>query len=98
MTQTLDEVLEFCALNQRVCLMPMRWNDLYKMLPATRRVGVGYEPAAPLILAAWWEASDEQKKGRFETHIRWAHRHSALDTIADFLRSLPENEWHHAGE
>jgi hypothetical protein len=65
------------------------------MLPETRRKGIGFEPAAPLILAAWWEASDNEKKERLGLHIRWANDHGALAAIDKFLRSLPESEWHH---
>ncbi|MGZ8368697.1 MAG: hypothetical protein ACXWVK_08350 [Rhodoplanes sp.] len=67
-----------------------------KLLPAKRRVGVGYEPAVPLILSAWWETSDRDKRQRLEVHIRWAHQYGVLETIDAFLRSLPESDWHHA--
>jgi hypothetical protein len=80
--------------------VPTRWNELYQILPNTRRIGVGWEPAGPLILAARWEASMDQKRERLVEHIRWAHKHGALDTVANFLRSLPEtrrrrqrNQW-----
>jgi hypothetical protein len=98
MPDTLEQLLSFCRKKGRVCPLPQRWNDLYRMLPKTQRRGTGWEPALPLILAAWWEASDRQKRERLELHIRWAHDNGALDQIANFLRSLPESEWHHAGE
>jgi hypothetical protein len=40
----------------------------------------------------------DQKRERLVEHIRWAHDYGALDTVASFLRSLPENEWHHLGD
>jgi len=65
------------------------------MLPEKRRKGVGFEPAAPLILAAWWEVTDSQKKERLKDHIQWASNHGALSAVDKFLRSLSESDWHH---
>jgi hypothetical protein len=67
-------------------------------LPNRRRKGAGWEPALPLILAAWWEASDQQKQERLEQHVRWANDHGCMEQIAEFLHSLPESEWHHFNE
>jgi hypothetical protein len=65
------------------------------MLPEKRRKGIGFEPALPLILAAWWEASDSEKKERLKVHIQWANGHGALAEVDKFLQSLPEGDWHH---
>lgn len=78
--------------------MPMKWNELYQMLPATRRVGNGWEPPLPLILGAWHYASDMEKRLRLEEHINWANRHGTIDTVETFLRGLAESEWHHIGD
>jgi hypothetical protein len=95
---TLEELLTFCRDNERVCPVPQEWNRLYEMLPDKSRRGAGWDPPLPLILAAWWEASDVQKQERLEQHLRWAAERGALDQIAQFLRSLSESEWHHVGE
>jgi hypothetical protein len=91
----LADLLVYCFSDKRVCPQPQRWNDLYKMLPNTKRNGAGYEPALPLILAAWWEATDNQKKERMKIHVEWASKQGVLSTVGKFLRSLPEGEWHH---
>jgi hypothetical protein len=65
------------------------------MLPNRQRDGVGFVPAAPLILAAWWEATDDQKKARLRDHIHWASDNGSLVEVDKYLRSLPESEWHH---
>ena len=95
MTGSLEQLLSYCRENGRVCPVPTRWNELFQMLPETRRKGVGWEPSLPLILAAWWESSDDDKQERLGEHIRWAHDRGALAKVADFLRSLPESDWHH---
>jgi hypothetical protein len=98
MTSQLDELLTLCALNDRVCPMPQQWTDLWEMLPNKARRGAGWEPPLPLILGGWWETSDSDKRERLELHVRWAAEHDVLDRVGEFLRSLPENQWHHIGD
>ncbi len=78
--------------------MPMRWNELYQLLPNRRRVGLSSEPAIPLILGGWWASSNLDKRRRLEDHLSWAAEHGALDIVDQYLRSLPESEWHHLSD
>jgi hypothetical protein len=48
----LELVIAEVQKNNRVCPQPRKWQELYDMLPNKRRVGVGWEPPLPLILAA----------------------------------------------
>lgn len=84
--------------NGRICPKPQSWAKLYDLLPGRRRVGLGHEPALPLILSAWSESTGLAKQLRLSEHIEWAHNHGALDQVDAFLRALPENQWHHAGD
>jgi hypothetical protein len=68
----LTELLNYVRSNNRVCPIPWRWNELYQMLPGRRSVGNGWEPALPLILAAWWDTPALLKILRLEEHIRYA--------------------------
>jgi len=95
---TLDEVLTEAQKHSRVCPQPQRWNELWEMLPDRKRKGGGWEPAAPLILAAWWDTPAVLKMVRLREHIEWAAKHGCLDQIHSFLCGLPEHEWHHMGE
>ncbi|MDD2389002.1 MAG: hypothetical protein PHP23_04625 [Desulfobacterales bacterium] len=95
---TLEEAMKEARKNSRVCPQPMRWQELYEMLPDKRRKGGGWEPALPLILAAWWDTSALQKKVRFCEHIKWASAHGDLDIVYRFIVELTESEWHHIGE
>jgi hypothetical protein len=78
----------------RVCPQPLRWNDLWELLPDRKRVGTGWEPPLPLILAAWHHTSDEEKRLRLHQHLQWAEQHDALDQAISFLKSLPATDWH----
>lgn len=92
------ELIAYCRRNDRVCPMPMKWNDLYQLLPETHRVGNGWVPALPLILGAWHYASDSEKMLRLDEHINWAADHDALDKVSNFLLNLEESDWHHLGD
>ena len=92
-SSALDELLAFVRANGRVCPQPNKWSELWQMLPQRQRVGSGWQPPSPLILAAWWEASDEQKRDRLANHIQYAAEHSFLMEIDQFLRQLSDGEW-----
>lgn len=98
MSESLQDLMAYCRHNRRVCPMPQRWNTLYEMLPERKRTGVGWEPPLPLILDAWDETQPLLKIMRLTEHMEWAQAHGALDAVARFLRSLPEEDWFHAGE
>ena len=92
---TLKDALEEASKSNRVCPMPMRWNQLYELLPNRQRKGAGWEPALPLILAAWHEAPSLFKALRFKEHLEWAVSQGAIDQIYDFMVSLSESDWYH---
>jgi hypothetical protein len=99
MTEGLLQALIIYAQSEgRVCPMPSQWNALWELLPDRSRVGYGWKPALPLILAAWWETSVVSKRQRLAEHIDWAAEHGALLEVEKFLRDLPEVHWLHEGE
>ena len=95
--ETIESLWEYCTLNNRVCPMPIKWNNLYQMLNGKKQIGAGYEPAAPLILGAWGNSSDNEKQERLKIHIEWAKDHNQLDEIGSYLRSI-EEDWAHFGK
>jgi len=68
------------------------------MLPDKKHKVTGWEPALPLILAAWWDTPAISKMLRLREHIQWAADHGCLNEIYDFLRALPEGDWYHVGD
>jgi hypothetical protein len=88
-----DAVKEFQS-DGRICPLPEKWNQLWQMLPNRQRRGMGWEPAPPLILAAWQDAPHLSKMLRFREHLEWASKHSALPEVCGFLRSLKPEDWY----
>jgi hypothetical protein len=97
-SDTVTSVVAYCREHSRVCPLPPKWNRLWELLPNRARVGAGWQPPPPLILAAWHDTSAELKMLRLTEHIEWAAQHDALDSVARFLRELREEDWCHIGE
>lgn len=94
----LTSLLSYCAENGRVCPKPIPWHEFWESLPNKRRLSITWEPRLPLVLGAWHVTSDADKVQCLVEHIEWAHANAALESSARYLRALPENSWHHAGE
>jgi len=93
-----ESLVAYCREKNRVCPQPGLWHQMWEMLPNRRQVGAGWQPALPLILAAWDTTPAILKMLRLAEHIEWAEKHNALAPISTFLRDLREEDWHHVGE
>lgn len=91
---TADELIGQLSLKGRVCPLPERWNTLWESLPVGRRHDGPAKAPRPLILAAWVESSDRQKRDCFEGHLRWAEEFGALGKVDAFLGTLTDADWH----
>jgi len=98
MTDGLAALMKYAIENNRVCPKPDKWNKLWELLPDRKRVGAGWNPPLPLILAAWWETSDDQKRERLSIQIQYAADHGALEKIETFLRGLSKDDWIYEGD
>jgi hypothetical protein len=61
-TKQLDDLLEYVKRDGLICPEPGRRQQLWEMLPDKSRVGSGWNPPLPLILAAWDHTSGLEKK------------------------------------
>jgi len=98
-TETFDSLWAYRIQNKRLVPAPPEWADLHGMLANTKqKLSGGWEPSAPLILAAWHCTMPIEKHLRFQEHIRWAADHDQLEEVGALLRTLPEDRWVHFGE
>jgi hypothetical protein len=94
----LAALLSYVKEKDRVCPMPVRWNELWQMLPGRQRRGSTWEPPPPLVVGEWFTTPSFAKMDRLAEHIRWAEARGALADVDMFLRALTEGEWAHVGE
>jgi len=96
---SIDEVIGYCKLYDRICPMPEYWNKLFQMLKNTRQnPNGGWEPPLPLILAAWHDTPALPKMMRLYEHVKWAEKEGQLEEIFTFLKNLKEENWFHLNE
>ena len=98
MGDSVEALFAFCQENRRVCPMPQQWDHLWQILPNRQRTGAGqWLPSLPLILGAW-DAPAMLKTLRLREHIKHAAQHGSLETVSNYLRGLPEEQWFHLGD
>ena len=90
--ETFESLWKFCTSNNRVCPMPMKWNDFFNMLKNHQNLDL------PLILNGWEMSSPLEKNLRFKDHVQSAADYEQLDEIGKYLRALNEEDWAHYGE
>lgn len=92
-SQELEKALKIINSKDRVCPEAKYWNEMYEKLPERKRVGNGWQPPLPLILAAWDQSSPESKKARLIEHLAWADNHGAMPVVLAFLEQLTDEQW-----
>ena len=98
MSKTVESLIAYCHESGRVCPLPPTWNRLWEMLAGRLRVGAGWQPLPPLILAAWHDTPATLKMTRLAGHIEWAGKRRSLEAVGKFVRGLGEDDWFHIGE
>jgi hypothetical protein len=86
--------MEDLLINHRICPQPQYWNHIWKIISSATNEKV----SVPLILAAWWTTSDNEKCDRFKYHLDVAERLNIIDEVKNYLSSINEIDWHHKGE
>jgi hypothetical protein len=91
----LIELLDRIYLNEYCCPMPRKWAELSNHVCSTvdhAKPQIRYPPS--LILAAWSESSDVEKRQRLFEQLLFAYRHGTIDQAHDYLMSLHDSDWH----
>lgn len=93
--ESLTNLKNYCKKNKRICPMPVFWNELWNKLKNKKKINNKWMPAAPLILAVWYDTPAIMKQIRFMTHLEWASENNQLEEISGLLKSLKEHQWFH---
>jgi len=95
---TVHDVMVEARRFNRVCPLPAAWQRLYDLLPGKRVTGREMQPPPPISGHAWLATSAMPKRMCLRDHIEWAERQGALEAVMQFLKVLPESQWHHVGD
>lgn len=82
--------VEDVMINGRICLKPNKWNELYeamvKIYPERKR-------PLPLLLSAWHDTSDIEKRNRFCMHLEFAISAGVAEEV---LKNTSNSDWYYA--
>lgn len=88
----LETLVRESFINGRVCPIPKKWNELYKLIiNKTNRNDL----PVPLILNAWIDSPNVMKELRLKEQLEFAYDNGAIKEVKLFLSNLDETEWHH---
>ena len=91
---SLYEVMAAIRKDNRVCPQPTRWLEFYRILQ-DGAAGAPL-PAPPLTGSAWAATPASAKRTCFRDQVDWAASHHCLPVAWNFLKDLPDTDWHMA--
>jgi len=94
-TLHVDDVMRLARANDRVCPTAAAWWKLHLLLDVLLRPHRSDPAPMPVEATTWSQTTDLQKRLRLREQVAWAQHHGALHVAHEFLRSLPEDDWHH---
>lgn len=79
-----------------MCPQPVQWQRFDAMLRA--KAGALATLAAPLSQIDWRTTTSLAKRSIFRSVIDWAAANALTEDSLQFVRALPEDQWHHMGD
>ena len=90
----LEQLIESMAQDGLVCPEPRAWDELWRTMKAVGKAA----PPAPLILSAWGQTTDEQKRRRFVEQLAVVEQAGAAPLLIGRVASVPPSDWHRAAQ
>lgn len=82
--------VEDFMINDRICLIPMKWNELYN---AMIKVYPERKNTQPISETSWGSINNVQKRNLFCVHLQFA---ISAGVAEDILKNVREDDWHYA--
>lgn len=92
---SLYEALAEIRRNNRVCPLPTRWLEFYRVLQESapgRKL-----PAPPLSGSAWAATPSLAKRACLRQQLEWADANGCLQPAYEFIKSVSDSDWHYMG-
>jgi hypothetical protein len=91
---TLYDAMVEIRKENRVCPMPTRWLEFYRVL---EQCGASAPlPSPPLVGSAWAATPPSAKRMCFNEQVEWAAKNGCLQPAYEILQELSPSEWHYA--
>ena len=89
-------LLEYCLINDRVCPKRDFWNHLWVINAKAKTFdSILNQNKLPVLDKNSTEKEKIQRSVRLRKYIEYADKNKLIDEMDKFLRSIPEDKWHH---
>jgi hypothetical protein len=90
---TLYDLMAEIRKDNRVCPLPSRWLEFYRLL---EQLSAGARlPSPPLVGSAWAATPSSAKRMCFREQVEWAAANNCMNAAHVFLKKMTEAEWHY---
>lgn len=88
---TLYEAMAELHKDNRVCPLPTRWLEFYRVL---QDAAAGKKlPSPPFSGSAWASTPVAAKRACFREQMEWAEANACLQPAYEFIKALPDSDW-----
>ena len=89
-------LMEYCLINDRVCPIRELWNYLWVINAKAKTFdSILNQQKTPLLHELSSERDKIQRSLRLRKYIEFADKNKTIDEMDVFIRSIPEEKWHH---
>ena len=96
-TSGIEKLIDETRRNNRVCPQPPKWLELDALLRGSAPKAAGSLPP-PLAQREWNTTTSLAKRLMFRSVVDWAVTNGQVEAALNFVRALPEEQWHHMGD
>ena len=94
LSEKAQALLEYCLINDRVCPERDFWNHLW-VINAKTFDSLLNQNKLPVLDKNSTEKEKIQRSVRLRKYIEYADKNKLIDEMDKFIRSIPEDKWHH---
>ena len=96
LSEKAQALLEYCLMNDRVCPKRDFWNHLWVINAKAKTFdSLLNQNKLPVLDENSTEKEKIQRSVRLRKYIEYADKNKLIDEMNNFLRSIPEDKWHH---
>lgn len=96
LSEKAQALLEYCLINDRVCPERDFWNHLWVINAKAKTFdSLLNQNKLPVLDKNSTEKEKIQRSVRLRKYIEYADKNKLIDEMDKFIRSIPEDKWHH---